>query len=163
MVAPLVGGVIAAVADWRAFAVLAGLRGRWMLACSVLVIPETLLTSRARRGRGGADPAQRRAGGGGDRRLTLRPWGSPFASGRCTYISASSFVVQNVLGVGALGLSVVLARVNACGSIAAGILDTARGIPCAAPAARGSLQAGGINGEPGPASLLGVVAPRLSC
>ena len=42
VVAPLVGGVIATVADWRtAFAVLA-VFGAVMLACSVLVIPETL-------------------------------------------------------------------------------------------------------------------------
>ena len=115
VVAPLVGGVIATVADWRtAFAV---------LACSVLVIPETL--PRHARAAGGVGRILRNAVRVvGDRRFTLHALGFAFAFGALfSYISASSFVVQNVLGFSALGYSVVFA-VNACGSIATGILNT---------------------------------------
>ena len=123
VVAPLVGGVIATVADWRtAFAVLA-VFGAVMLACSVLVIPETL--PRHARAAGGVGRILRNAVRVvGDRRFTLHALGFAFAFGALfSYISASSFVVQNVLGFSALGYSVVFA-VNACGSIATGILNT---------------------------------------
>ena len=123
VVAPLAGGLIATVADWRAvFAVLTAF-GAVMLACSVLVLPETL--PREARSRGGLG---RIVGNAGrvlrDRRFTLYALSFAFAFGALfSYVSASSFVAQNVLGFSALGYSGIFA-LNACGSIATGILNT---------------------------------------
>lgn len=123
VVAPLLGGVIATVAPWQTvFWVLAAF-GLLMLACSVLVIPETLPPDRRHRG--------------GLRAVVATSWsvlrtpsflahaltfGLAFGS-LFSYISASSFVVQNVLGFSALGYSVVFA-VNACGSILGAVVNT---------------------------------------
>ena len=123
VVAPLLGGVIATVAHWQVvFWVLTGF-GAFMLACSVLVIPETL-------------PPHRRAQGGlgrifsnalavvRDRRFILYALGFAFSFGALfSYISASSFVIQNVLGYSALGYSVVFA-INAGGSILVATANT---------------------------------------
>lgn len=123
VVAPLIGGVIATVAPWQVvFWVLAAF-GLLMLACSVLVIPETLPRDR------------RRPGGLGS--VVGASWGvmrTPsflayalslgFAFGSLfSYISASSFVLQNVLGFSALGYSLVFA-VNATGSILGALVNT---------------------------------------
>ncbi|MFI7482599.1 multidrug effflux MFS transporter [Kocuria sp. M1R5S2] len=123
VVAPLLGGVIATVAPWQTvFWVLAGF-GLLMLACSVLVVPETLPRSRRHRGGVGAVLT-------GSLRVLRRrtfmayalAFGLAFGS-LFSYISASSFVVQNVLGLSALGYSVVFA-VNACGSILGAVVNT---------------------------------------
>ncbi|RKQ34831.1 multidrug effflux MFS transporter [Kocuria tytonis] len=123
VVAPLAGGVIATVADWRtAFVVLTGF-GAVMLACSVFVIPETL--PRGARSTGGVGRILRNAGRVvGDRPFTLYALSFAFAFGALfSYISASSFVIRNVLGFSALGYSVVFA-LNACGSITTGVVNT---------------------------------------
>ncbi|MDO4918235.1 multidrug effflux MFS transporter [Kocuria sp.] len=123
VVAPLAGGVIASVADWRtAFAVLA-VFGAVMLACSVLVIPETL--PREARSTGGPGRILRNAAAVlADRTFSLYAAGFAFAFGALfSYISAASFVLQNVLGFSALGYSVVFA-LNACGSIVTGVVNT---------------------------------------
>ncbi|MPV89628.1 Bcr/CflA family efflux MFS transporter [Georgenia ruanii] len=161
VVAPLLGGVIATVAPWQAvFWVLAGF-GLVMLACSVLVVPETLPS--ARRHRGGLAAAARNSW------IVLRTpsfmayalafalaFGSLFS-----YISASSFVVQNVLGFSALAYSVVFA-VNAGGAILgslvnarlvdrlapATILLVAVGVLCAVNVGGLALIAAGITGWP---------------
>ncbi|HEV7168929.1 MAG TPA: multidrug effflux MFS transporter [Micrococcaceae bacterium] len=123
VVAPLLGGVIATVAPWQAvFWALTGF-GMLMLLCSVFVVPETL------------PPARRRRGGLGD--VVGSSWevlrtpsfmayalvfGFTFGS-LFSYISASSFVLQNVLGLSAIGYSVIFA-VNAAGAIAGAIVNT---------------------------------------
>ncbi|KAE8766059.1 Bcr/CflA family efflux MFS transporter [Georgenia thermotolerans] len=123
VVAPLLGGVIATVAPWQAvFWVLAGF-GLLMLACSVLVVPETLPP--ARRHRGGLAAAARNSW------IVLRTpsfmaYAMTFALAFGTlfsYISASSFVVQNVLGFSALAYSVVFA-VNAGAAILGALTNT---------------------------------------
>lgn len=123
VVAPLVGGLIATVAPWQTvFWVLAAF-GLLMLACSVLVVPETLPPHR--RHRGGV-----RAVVGGSWRVLRTPsflayalaFGLAFGA-LFSYVSASSFVVQNVLGFSALGYSAVFA-VNACGSILGAVVNT---------------------------------------
>ncbi|GGG53470.1 Bcr/CflA family drug resistance efflux transporter [Kocuria dechangensis] len=123
VVAPLLGGVIATVAPWQTvFWVLAGF-GLLMLACSVLVVPETLPRHERHRGGVGAVVA-------GSWRVLRTPsfmayaltFGLVFGS-LFSYISASSFVVQNVLGYSALGYSAVFA-VNAGGSILGAVVNT---------------------------------------
>ena len=123
VVAPLLGGVIATVAPWQAvFWGLAGF-GLLMLACSVFVVPETLPASR--RHRGGL-----RAVIGASKAVMRTPsfmayaltFGFVFGS-LFSYISASSFVIQNVVGLSALAYSAVFA-VNAGGAIAGAIINT---------------------------------------
>lgn len=142
VVAPLAGGVIATVADWRtAFAVLTAF-GAVMPGCSLLVIPETLPPEA--RSRGGIGRILRNARAVlGDRRFTLHALSFAFAFGALfSYISASSFVIQDVLGFSALGYSVVFA-LNACGSIATGVVTPGSWAPvrrsrCCWPGSRGS-------------------------
>lgn len=123
VVAPLLGGVIASVAPWQAvFWVLAGF-GLVMLACTVFVVPETL------------PPAKRHRGGlatvaASSWKVLRTPSFMAYAltfgfafSALFSYISASAFVVQNVLGFTALGYSLVFAA-NAAGSIATAIVNT---------------------------------------
>ena len=121
--APLLGGVIATVAPWQAaFWALAGF-GALMLACSVLVVPETL--PRHLRHRGGL-----KAVAAGSWAVLCTPsfmayaltFGFTFGA-LFSYISASSFVVQNVLGYSALGYSVIFA-VNAGGMIVGALVNT---------------------------------------
>ncbi|MCG2621189.1 multidrug effflux MFS transporter [Arthrobacter sp. I2-34] len=133
VLAPLLGGIIATVAAWQVvFWALAGF-GLLMLACSVLVVPETLPPER--RHRGGLRAVAGNAG------AVLRTpsfmayaltFGLVFGT-LFSYISASSFVVQNVVGFSALGYSVVFA-VNAGGAIAGAIVNT-RLVDRVAPAA----------------------------
>lgn len=160
VVAPLAGGVIATVADWRtAFAVLT-VFGAVMLGCSLLVIPETLPPEA--RSRGGIGRILRNARAVlGDRRFTLHALSFAFAFGALfSYISASSFVIQDVLGFSALGYSVVFA-LNACGSIATGVVNT-RIVGSRAPE---SLLLAGVMGLAATSvlnlvlALLGVVGP----
>lgn len=123
VVAPLLGGMIASVAPWQAvFWALAGF-GLLMLAGSVFVVPETLPA--AKRHRGGL------VGVVGISWAVLRTpsfmayaltFGFTFGS-LFSYISASSFVLQNVLGFSALGYSAVFA-VNAGGAIVAALINT---------------------------------------
>ncbi|TQN30041.1 multidrug effflux MFS transporter [Kocuria rosea] len=123
VVAPLLGGVIATVAPWQTvFWVLAAF-GLLMLACSVLVVPETLPPHRRHRGGVGAVVT-------GSWRVLRTPSFMAYAlafglafGGLFSYISASSFVLQNVLGYSALGYSVVFA-VNAGGSILGAVVNT---------------------------------------
>lgn len=122
VVAPLLGGVIATVAPWQvAFWALAGF-GLLMLLCSVLVVPETLPRSRRRTGGIGAAVAGSRAV---LRNGPFMAWALVFGLSFGTlfsYVSASSFVVQNVLGYSALAYSAVFA-VNAAGMIAAALIN----------------------------------------
>lgn len=121
VVAPLIGGVIATVARWQVvFWTLTGF-GLLMLLCSVLVVPETLPVH-------ARHPALRGVLGLSARVLRN---GSFMAYALCfaftfgslfSYISASSFVIQNVLGLSALAYSVAFA-VNACGAIAGGLVN----------------------------------------
>ncbi|MGX5357011.1 multidrug effflux MFS transporter [Kocuria sp. KH4] len=123
VVAPLLGGVIATVAPWQTVFWALAVFGLLMLACSVLVVPETLPPHRRHRGGVGAVV-------GGSWRVLRTPsfmgyalaFGSAFGA-LFSYISASSFVVQNVLGHSALGYSVIFA-VNACGSILGALVNT---------------------------------------
>jgi DHA1 family bicyclomycin/chloramphenicol resistance-like MFS transporter len=122
VVAPLLGGVIATVAPWQTvFWVLAAF-GLLMLACSVLVVPETLPPHRRHRGGVGAVVT-------GSWRVLRTPsfmayalaFGLAFGA-LFSYISASSFVLQNVLGYSALGYSVGFAvNVVGLGLVLAGI------------------------------------------
>lgn len=123
VVAPLLGGVIATVATWQVvFVVIAGF-GALMLLCSVIVIPETL--PRARRSRGGLGRIVRNAVTVvKDRRFTLYALSFAFAFGSLfAYVSASSFVVQNVMGYSAMAYSVIFA-VNAAGAILTATINT---------------------------------------
>jgi MFS transporter, DHA1 family, multidrug resistance protein len=123
VVAPLLGGVIASVAPWQAvFWVLAGF-GLLMLASTVFVVPETL--PRAKRHRGGFAAVAANSW-----KVLRTPSFMAYAltfgfafSALFSYISASAFVVQNVLGFSALGYSMVFAA-NAAGSIATAIINT---------------------------------------
>ena len=123
VVAPLLGGVIASVAPWQAvFWVLAGF-GLVMLACTVFVVPETL--PRAKRHRGGLAAVAANSW-----KVLRTPSFMAYAlafgfafSTLFSYISASAFVVQNVLGFSALGYSLVFAA-NAAGSIVTAIVNT---------------------------------------
>ena len=123
VVAPLLGGVIATVAPWQAvFWVLAGF-GLLMLACSVLVVPETLPPGRRHPGGLRAVVATSRAV---LRTPSFMAWALAFGlafGSLFSYVSASSFVVQDVLGYSALGYSVVFA-VNAGGSILGAVVNT---------------------------------------
>lgn len=123
VIAPLLGGVIATVAQWQAvFWLLTGF-GLLMLACSVFVIPETL--PRARRSQGGLGRIVRNAiTVVKDRRFTLYAMAFAFGFGSLfAYVSASSFVIQNVMGYSALAYSVIFA-VNAAGAIVTATLNT---------------------------------------
>ncbi|MEX5269480.1 multidrug effflux MFS transporter [Kocuria sabuli] len=123
VVAPLLGGVIATVAPWQTVFWALAAFGLLMLACSVLVVPETLPPHRRHRGGVGAVVD-------GSWRVLRTPsfmayalaFGLAFGA-LFSYISASSFVVQNVLGYSALGYSVVFA-VNAAGSILGAVVNT---------------------------------------
>ncbi|HAP88865.1 MAG TPA: multidrug transporter [Arthrobacter bacterium] len=159
VVAPLLGGVIATVAPWQAvFWALSGF-GALMLACSVVVVPETL--PRHLRHRGGL-----RAVASGSWSVLRTPSFMAYAltfgfifGAIFSYISASSFVVQNVLGYSALGYSVIFA-LNAVGMILgnlvnirlvdrvepAVILRTAVVVMCAINVAGMGLVLGGITG-----------------
>lgn len=123
VIAPLLGGVIATVAQWQAvFWLLTGF-GLLMLACSVFVIPETL--PKARRSQGGLGRIVRNAVTVvKDRRFTLYAMAFAFGFGSLfAYVSASSFVIQNVMGYSALAYSVIFA-VNAAGAIVTATLNT---------------------------------------
>lgn len=123
VVAPLLGGVIATVAQWQTvFWVLTGF-GLLMLACSVLVIPETL--PKAMRSQGGMGRIVRNAVTVvKDRWFTLYALTFAFGFGSLfSYVSASSFVIQNVMGYSALAYSVIFA-VNAAGAIVTAMLNT---------------------------------------
>ncbi|MCX6498400.1 MAG: multidrug effflux MFS transporter [Arthrobacter sp.] len=123
VVAPLLGGVIATVAPWQAvFWALTGF-GALMLASSVLVVPETLPPHRRRRGGVGAVVE---ASWSVLRNQSFMAYALAFGftfGALFSYISASSFVVQNVLGYSAIGYSVIFA-VNACGMILAALINT---------------------------------------
>ncbi|WP_255771672.1 multidrug effflux MFS transporter [Pseudarthrobacter sulfonivorans] len=116
VLAPLVGGVIATVAPWQTVFWALTLFGALMLACSVFVVPETL--PRHLRHRGGL-----KAVASNSWSVLSTPsfmayalaFGFTFGT-LFSYISASSFVVQNVLGYSALAYSVIFA-VNAGGMI----------------------------------------------
>lgn len=121
VVAPLIGGVIATVAPWQVvFWTLTGF-GLLMLLCSVLVVPETLpeqARHRALRGVLGLAGRVLRTGSFMAYAFTFAfTFGSLFS-----YISASSFVMQNVLGLSALAYSIAFA-VNAAGAIAGGLIN----------------------------------------
>lgn len=123
VVAPLLGGVIATLAHWQTvFWVLTGF-GLVMLACSVFVIPETL--PEAMRSQGGMGRIVRNAATVvKDRRFTLYALAFAFGFGSLfSYVSASSFVIQNVMGYSALAYSVIFA-VNAAGAIVTAMLNT---------------------------------------
>ncbi|MBD2764095.1 multidrug effflux MFS transporter [Kocuria sp. cx-455] len=123
VVAPLLGGVIATLAHWQTvFWVLTGF-GLVMLACSVFVIPETL--PKAMRSQGGMGRIVRNAiTVVKDRRFTLYALTFAFGFGSLfSYVSASSFVIQNVMGYSALAYSVIFA-VNAAGAIVTAMLNT---------------------------------------
>ncbi|MEV3963974.1 multidrug effflux MFS transporter [Nocardia sp. NPDC050193] len=120
VVAPLLGGVLVS-AGWRAeFWVLSGIFVLMFLG-ALIVVPESL------------PPARRhRAGAGGSLR-TLRGIGSDrgylgyifaFAlgfAGMMSYISASPFVIENVLGMSNRAYTIVFAT-NAAGMVAAGVV-----------------------------------------
>ena len=119
IVAPLIGGVIASQAVWQTvFWLLTGF-GLLMLTGTLVVLKETL------------PPAERsRAGLVGIFEGPWRMLGQPvfmgwalalaFAFGCLfSYISASSFVLQNIVGLSELGYSVVFALGALCGLIGA--------------------------------------------
>lgn len=123
VVAPLLGGVIATVAPWQAvFWALTGF-GALMLASSVLVVPETVPLHKRRRG---GVKAVVEASWSVLRNQSFMAYALAFGftfGALFSYISASSFVVQNVLGYSAIGYSVIFA-VNACGMIMAALINT---------------------------------------
>lgn len=123
VVAPLLGGVIATVAPWQAvFWALTGF-GVLMLASSVLVVPETLPPHKRHRGGVGAVVG---ASWSVLRTPSFMAYALTFAftfGALFSYISASSFVVQNVLGYSALGFSVIFA-VNAGAMIVGALANT---------------------------------------
>lgn len=122
IVAPVLGGLIATWAPWQVvFWVLAGF-GALMVACVVFVIPETL------------PPERRRDGGilatlGLARTVVVNrafmawalamslAFGSLFS-----YVSASSFVMQNVVGLSSIGYSIAFAAA-AFGSVVTGLIN----------------------------------------
>ncbi|GGC79316.1 Bcr/CflA family drug resistance efflux transporter [Tersicoccus solisilvae] len=121
VVAPLLGGVIATVAPWQAVFWALTVFGLLMLLCSVVVVPETLpvhARQHALRGVLGLSLRVMRTGSFMAYAFTFAfTFGALFS-----YISASSFVIQNVLGFSALAYSVVFA-VNACGAIVGGLVN----------------------------------------
>lgn len=123
VVAPLLGGVIASVAPWQvAFWALAGF-GLLMLAGSVFVVPETLPVHKRHRG-GLAGVVSISLAVMRNRAFMAYSLAFGFTFGSLfSYISASSFVLQSVLGFSALGYSVIFA-VNAGGSIVGALVNT---------------------------------------
>lgn len=122
IVAPLLGGVIATWAPWQAvFWLLSGF-GLLMLAGAVLVLRETLpprQRSDARIGRifGGTAQIMRDP--------VFMGWALALAFGfgaLFSYISASSFVLQNVVGLSEIGFSVAFA-VCALGGVLGGLVN----------------------------------------
>jgi DHA1 family bicyclomycin/chloramphenicol resistance-like MFS transporter len=120
VVAPLLGGVLVS-AGWRAeFWVLSGIFVLMFLG-ALIVVPESL------------PPAQRHRAGAGGTLRTLRGIGSErgylgyifaFALGfaaMMSYISASPFVIENVLGMSNRAYTIVFAT-NAAGMVAAGVV-----------------------------------------
>ncbi|MDO5618598.1 multidrug effflux MFS transporter [Kocuria sp.] len=152
IVAPVLGGLIATWAPWQVvFWVLAGF-GALMVACVVFVIPETL------------PPEQRRRGGalaavGLARDVVVNKpfmaWALAMSLGfgsLFSYVSASSFVMQNVVGLSSIGYSLAFAAA-AFGSVIAGLLNvrllnryTPAQIMIAALAAQGLINALGLIG-----------------
>lgn len=120
VVAPLLGGVLVS-AGWRAeFWVLSGIFVLMFLG-ALIVVPESL------------PPARRHRAGAGGTLRTLRGIGSDrgylgyifaFAlgfAGMMSYISASPFVIENVLGMSNRAYTLVFAT-NAAGMVAAGVV-----------------------------------------
>lgn len=123
VVAPLIGGALLGPVGWRGIFWVLAVAGAVMVAGVVLLVPETL-------------PPERRHGGGlkaliSNLRYVVRNrhylgyalafvfgFGALFA-----YISASPFVVQNVLGLSPSQFSIVFA-VNATGMVTAAMITT---------------------------------------
>ncbi|WP_256128154.1 multidrug effflux MFS transporter, partial [Arthrobacter sp. SDTb3-6] len=123
VVAPLFGGVIASVAPWQAVFWALAVFGLLMLAGSVLVVPETLpVEKRHRGGLGGVVGNALAVMRTHSYMAYVMTFGFTFGA-LFSYISASSFVFQNVLGFSALGYSVVFA-VNAGGAIVGALINT---------------------------------------
>lgn len=122
IVAPLLGGVIATWAPWQTvFWLLAGF-GLLMLAGAVLVLRETLPP----RQRSEAGVARIFVGAGQVMRdPVFMGWALALAFGfgaLFSYISASSFVLQNVVGLTEIGFSAAFA-VCALGGVLGGLLN----------------------------------------
>ncbi|WP_308124938.1 multidrug effflux MFS transporter [Streptomyces sp. NEAU-YJ-81] len=123
VVAPLAGGALAGTAGWRGvFWVLTGISAL-MLFGSLFVVPESL------------PKAQRHAGGLAETGRVMRRLfadrsyvGHTFAfalgfAGLMGYISASPFVVENVLGLSTTAYTLDFA-VNACGMVISGLVNS---------------------------------------
>lgn len=122
IIAPVMGGLIAAWAPWQVvFWALTGF-GALMVLCVVCVIPETL-------------PPQHRTQNSmvgsvllagtvmGNRRFMAWVIAMSLSFGSLfSYVSASSYVMQNVVGLSAIGYSVAFAAA-ACGSVISGLVN----------------------------------------
>lgn len=152
IVAPVLGGLIATWAPWQVvFWVLAGF-GALMVACVVFVIPETLPPENRRQG--GILGTLALAGAVATNRPFMAwavamslAFGSLFS-----YVSASSFVMQNVVGLSSIGYSLAFAAA-AFGSVTAGLINvrllnrfTPAQIMIAALTAQGIINALGLVG-----------------
>lgn len=124
MLAPMLGGQLLRITDWRGLFVALSLIGFGLLAAAVWALPETL-------------PVAARHSGGirevGQQFVTVWRDGlfagcaTALALGGCamfTYISLGTFVLQGTYGVSAQVFSVIFA-VNACGLMLAGRLNAA--------------------------------------
>jgi DHA1 family bicyclomycin/chloramphenicol resistance-like MFS transporter len=156
VVAPLAGGALAA-SGWRSvFWVLTGITAL-MLVGSVAVVPESLPVERRHTGGLAATGAAVR-GLVTDRgyRAYLFSFAFGFAA-LMGYISASPFVVQNVLGLSTASYTVDFA-VNALGMVGGGLVN-ARLVDRFSPAAL--LRAGQIAGVCGATALLAAIVSGL--
>ncbi|MDO4253829.1 MAG: multidrug effflux MFS transporter [Kocuria sp.] len=122
IVAPVLGGLIATWAPWQVvFWALTGF-GALMVACVLFVIPETLPPS-LRRQDGLLGSVRSAAAVVRNRSFML--WALTLSLGfgsLFSYISASSFVMQNVVGLSSMGYSIAFATA-AAGSVIAGLVN----------------------------------------
>ncbi len=148
ILAPVVGGQLLLVVDWRGvFVVLAGI-GALLLVASLAALPETLPPQRRRTG-GLADTRAAFGRLAHDRGFLAYAFGCGFAfAAMFAYISGSPFVLEDIYGVSPQVFSVLFA-VNALGIVGAGRLNAVllrRGHEPAALLRRGLLVhgAGGV-------------------
>lgn len=120
VLAPVLGGAILAVAQWRIVFVLLAVFGALLVIGVLVRVPESLPSERRRRGgvaatlRAMADLLSRRALVGYVLTLALG------SAALFTYIVGSTFVFQDVYGVSPTGYSLIFAT-NAMGMLAAGL------------------------------------------
>lgn len=118
VVAPIVGGLLLHVTDWRGvFVALAGI-GVALLVAGWVAVPETLPVALRRRGGLAATVAVMRELGDDRRFVGYVLCGACAYAAMFAYIAGSPFVLQEIHGISPEGYSLLFA-LNACGILAA--------------------------------------------